>query len=113
MRGYDRQLRVEKATLSDDGYNEIEVWAELATVPARYIPSAGKEAREQLGREAFLTASFRIPWSPTLSKMAPDGYQLRFPPDPAGQLWDIKSAVEIGRHKQIEIIALARIERAP
>lgn len=102
----DRRIRIERSQPSDNGYNETEAWEELATVWAQFIPSAGKEAREQLGREASLPASFRIRWSTMVKGVAPGGYRLRYPVD--GQAWDIKSVAEIGRREGLEIIALAR-----
>src|SRR3546814_17452557 len=37
----------------------------------------------------------------------PADYRLRFPPTDDGRVFDIKSAVEIGRREGIEIVALA------
>jgi head-tail adaptor len=105
---FDRLILIEQASPADDGYNETEAWATLAKVPAQYIPSAGREAREQMGREAQLPATFRIPWAPNLAAITAGGFRVRYPAEPGGQVWDIKSAVEIGRRQGIEIIALAR-----
>lgn len=104
----DRRLRVEAAGAADDGFNMVEAWRELTTVWAQFLPQRGQEAREQLGREAQLLATFRIRWSSTTGPITPGGHRLRFPAAPDGQVWDIKSAVEIGRREGIEIVAVAR-----
>ena len=104
----DRRIRIEHSAPSDDGFNETEVWATFATVPAQFIPAAGREAREQLGREATLLATFRIRWSTAVSVVAPGRYRLRYPAEDGGQVWDIKSAVELGRRVAIELVAVAR-----
>lgn len=103
----DRRVRIETAAVGDDGYNETQVWTELATVPAQVIPSAGKEARGQLGRDERLTTSFRIRWSPTVAPLIAGSGTHRLSYE--GQLWDILSSVEIGRREGIEIIATARV----
>jgi head-tail adaptor len=105
------RILIERSAVVDDGHNETEAWAELATISAQFIPSAGREAREaqqQLGREALQPASFRVRWSTTTAQIAPGGFRLRFPATTDGQVWDIKSAVEVKRREEIEIIALAR-----
>jgi len=104
----DRRVTIEKGGAADDGYNETEAWAPYVTVWAQFIPSAGKEAREQLGREAIMPASFRIRYSFDAALVEPGNYRLRYPAEPGGQLWDIKSVAEIDRRERLEIIAVAR-----
>lgn len=106
----DRRVRIEVATTGDDGMNEIEVFEPLATVWARYVPARGQEAREQMGRDVMMTASFHIRWSQAVAPLlsATGRFRLRYPGTADGQAWDIKSAVEIGRCEGIEIIAFAR-----
>src|SRR3546814_15015892 len=94
----------------DDDYNDVEKWDEWKTVPAQYIPSAGKEAREAMGQQATLPASFVMQYTPMLDDVlvkGPADYRLRFPPTDDGRVFDLKSAVEIGRREGIEIVALA------
>src|SRR3546814_3362472 len=94
----------------DDDYNDVEKWDEWKTVPAQYIPSAGKEAREAMGQQATLPASFVMQYTPMLDDVlviGPADYRLRFPPTDDGRVFDIKSAVEIGLREGIEIVALA------
>ena len=107
--GMDRRIRIERSAEGDDGYNTTEVWETLVEVWASYRPSAGREAREALGREATLPATFRMRWSRvTAGLTAADRlYEIingaRF-----GPVFDIKSPpVEIGRREGIEIVALA------
>lgn len=107
----DRRVRIEVETTTDDGYNEVKTWAELATVWAQVIHTAGQEARAQLGRDERLSASFRIRWSPKVAPMiaGAGSHQLRYPAGEDGQVWNILSAIEIGRREGIEIIATARV----
>lgn len=102
----DRRVRIERATPSDNGLNTTEAWSELATIWARYIPARGQEAREQMGQEGRLLATFQLRWSAKVSVVVEAGFRLRFPVE--GQVWDIKSAIEIGRREGIEIVAEAR-----
>lgn len=104
----DRRVRIETATKADDGHNEVDAWGTLVTVWAQVIPTAGREAREQLGREVILSSSFRVRFSSTVSAVRPEGFRLRYPAADDGQVWDIKSVNEIGRREGLEIIAVAR-----
>src|SRR3546814_8508635 len=100
---FDRHVRIEKRTMVDDDYNDVEKWDEWKTVPAQYIPSAGKEAREAMGQQATLPASFVMQYTPMLDDVlvkGPADYRLRFPPTDDGRVFDIKSAVEIGRSEE-------------
>ncbi|RIA37479.1 head-tail adaptor [Hephaestia caeni] len=106
----DRRVRIEKRTLVDDGYNEVETWAALTTVWTQFIPGGGKEAREAIGRAATTPATFRIRWQSALADMIDNGpadYRLRFPAKDDGRVFDIKKTNEIGRREGIEIVAVA------
>ncbi len=102
----DRRIRIERAGMGDDGYNETEVWTPLATVWAQYLPARGREAREALGREATMPATFRIRWRADAPPIGP-GDRLRFPADDDGRVFDIASVIEIGRREGLEITAVA------
>jgi head-tail adaptor len=104
----DRRIRIERAgRVEDDGLGTVEGWSTLQEVSAQYLPQRGSEAREQLGREGKLLASFRIRWWSGVANVGPKD-RLRFPAADDGQVWDIQSATEIGRREGIEIIASAR-----
>ena len=105
----DRRIRIEAATLVDNGYGTVEQWAPFATVWAQYIPSAGKEAREQMGEAATLPATFVIRWSSKTAQITPGKHRVRFPNADDGQVYDIKSAAEVKRREEIHLTALARI----
>src|SRR3546814_6299400 len=63
-----------------------------------------------MGQQATLPASFVMQYTPMLDDVlvkGPADYRLRFPPTDDGRVFDIKSAVEIGRREGIEIVALA------
>ena len=108
--GMDRRIRIEGPVEVDDGYNVVERFEVISTVWASYRPSQGREAREALGQEATLPATFRLRWSRTMAVLlGPDGtrYRVRFPAGDDGRVFDIKSAVEVGRREGIEIQAVA------
>ncbi len=103
----DRRIRIERATAVDDGYQTRPgAWAELATVWAQFIPMSGKEAREQLGREATMPASFRIRWSSRTADVSPAD-RVRYPAGEAGRIYEIKAVNEIGRREGLELVTLA------
>lgn len=111
----DRCVRVEKAQLVDDGYNEVRQFAPVTTVWAQYLPARGSEAREALGQQATVPVTWRIAWRAAFAEMiekGPADYQLRYPPTDDGAVFDIKSAIEIGRRDGIEIVALASDDAA-
>lgn len=104
----DRRIRIEQPVETDDGrQTRVTGWNEVATVWAQYVPMKGREAREALGREASMPATFRIRWSRRVADVAP-GWLLRF----QDRIYRIKSAVEIGRRDGIEILAEAGDDRA-
>lgn len=106
---FDRRVRVEVATNTDDGYNTVQGWATLADVACQYIPSAGKEARELLGQQPTMPATFIVRYSGRLKPLLDDteGYRVRFPAANDGQVYDVKSAVNPDRRETIHITALA------
>lgn len=105
----DRKVRIEANTPVDDGYNTVEGWSMLAEVACQYIPSAGKEARELLGQQATMPATFIVRYSSTLKPLLDDteGFRIRFPAADDGQVYDVKSAVNPDRRESIHLTALA------
>ena len=105
----DRRVRIEVATEVDDGYNTVRGWAKLADVACQYIPTAGKEAREMQGQEATMPATFVVRYSARMKPLLENtaDYRARFPATDTGQIFDIKSAVNVDRRKFIHITALA------
>src|SRR3546814_4901535 len=66
-----------------------------------------------MGQQATLPAPFVMQYTPMLDDVlvkGPADYRLRFPPTDDGRVFDIQSAVEIGRREGIEIVALASEE---
>lgn len=103
----DRVL-IEKAAVGDDGLNTTEVWESHATVWTRFIPARGQEAREQLGREATLLATFTVRASSLTRPIVESGWRLRFPAVDGGQVWDIVSVVPTRERDGFEIVARGR-----
>lgn len=103
----DRKIRIERFIRVDDsGLGTREEWIELAKPWAQYLPQRGSEAREQLGREGQLRASFRIHWTPLMATLT-TADRLRYPIND-GEVWNIQAVTEIGRRDGLEIIAMAR-----
>lgn len=98
----DRRIVIERFTLVDDGMNEVEQFAELATVWASYTPAKGSERFELAGREAMVPVMFGIrwqPWSPQINPKDRIVYN--------GQVFNLTAVTEIGRREGLELYATA------
>lgn len=106
----DRRITIQRATISqNDLGEEVEVWADLATVWAAAKPVSDGERRERMVSgevSASAETRFTIRWSSTVEGVNPKD---RISYD--GIVWDIWSAKEIGRRVGIEITAAARSDQ--
>ena len=96
--------RIDQQRPTDDGYQRLQDWQELATVWAQYLPGRGTERRDAAMTQARLPAIFRIRWSPRMATVVPRD-RLIF----EGKAFMIESVVEIGRRQGIEIVATAEV----
>lgn len=111
----DRRIRIERDGLPvHDGLQNVagapsvfaERWASVR-------PGGGRERFASAENAATAPMVFWLRWDRTLDPSAPGGVgtadRIRYPARDDGQLYDIKSAVEIGRREGIEIAAVRRV----
>lgn len=105
----DRRLLIEAAEDKDDGYNTVRDWLPLTEVACQYIPAAGKEARELMGQQATMPATFIVRYSMLLAPILRDTEKHRVSLK-VGDAWlvhDVKAAVNPDRRQTIHITAVA------
>jgi head-tail adaptor len=113
----DRRIRIERdGPSTHDGYQNVPgAPAPLATVSASVKPGGGRERYANAENAATAPMIFTIRWSRALDPTAPGGISpddyIRYPASDAGQLYDIKSAVEMGLREGIVIAAIAQVGR--
>ncbi len=96
----DRRVEIQRATLADNGLEEVPSWAELTTVWANFWPvSDGEKWRAGVveGREI---ARFTIRYSDDAADVT-GADRLVF----EGRAWGITGVKEIGRKRWLEITA--------
>jgi SPP1 family predicted phage head-tail adaptor len=105
--GRNREIVIQRATVTQDpGSGEnVETWADLATVWAEMMPLSDGERVKAAEVSAEITTRFRILWSSTVSTVNPKD-RLTFD----GKTWDIWGVKELGYREGIEITASARAE---
>lgn len=99
-----------------DGFQNVPGAASiLAKRWASYRAGGGRERFVNAENAATAPAVFRIRWDRALDPNAPDGIsasdRIRYPANERGDLYDIASAVEVGLHEEIEIVATKRSGR--
>ena len=100
----DRTIRLERATKVQDEYGEeIETWAELATVSAAFKPVSDGERMAAKEVSAELTARFQIRFDSAWSDL---NAQDRLVFD--GDTYSISGVKQIGRREGLEITAAVR-----
>ncbi len=99
----DRRIVIEvnTPTRSTSG-EEVDSWATFATVWAAVVPIRGKEFFDAAAVQSEIDTKFRIRWRDDLTTKMRISYD--------GNIYDIHSIVEIGRHAATEIMASAHIE---
>lgn len=116
----DKRIRIERdGKPVHDGYQNTpgEPYT-LATVWARWRPAPGRERRAAAEDAATLPGTFRIRWTDQLD---PDRGgevpginprdRIRYPATDDGRLYEITSAVAMGRCDAIDVMAIARVDR--
>jgi len=110
----DRRIRIERdGPTTHDGYqNAPGEPVVLATVWASARPGGGRERYANAENAATAPMVFTIRWTRALDPNAPEGIspadRVRYPATDAGRLYDIKSAVELGRRDGIVIAAVRK-----
>jgi hypothetical protein len=114
---FDREIRLERdgATVNGDTADLPGAPVVLATVYANYHPLPGSEKFSSSENAATAPVRFRIRWNEALDPDATGGLNpkdyVRFPATSGGKLYDILSAVTMGRREGIEIAALKRADK--
>jgi head-tail adaptor len=100
MRSYDRVLTLERfAAVQNKGGDLVDGWVALkADVPARRRLAPGTERLVNEQNAATAPVVFYVPWAPQYADLNPKDRVLH-----EGRALDIISAIEVGRHKEIEI----------
>lgn len=99
----DRRVTIRRATVTYDAFNnQVETWADVATVWAQQRPSRGSErfTAQEIAGAAVMTFHMRFRSDLTIK----DRIQYD------GREWDIADVREIGRRVVIEIDCTARAE---
>jgi len=99
----DRQIVLQRRTVAQDAYGEeIETWSTLDTVWAQRVELKGSEQWQARQVIANIEAKYRIHWREGLTPVD------RFTED--GRVFDVHSAIEMGRREAIELVCSARGE---
>lgn len=105
MRGYDRSVDLERFAAVRNEYGDlVDAWTPLkSNVPARRRLAPGTERLVNEQNAATAPVVFYVPWAPAYSDISPRDRVIH-----EGRALDIISAIEIGRHKEIEIATVWR-----
>lgn len=107
--GRDRQIKIERYTVSTNELNEeVKTWATLATPLAAKGYRKASENQVAAETSAIRMLRFEILWTSTLAGLnAKD--RIECPLD-SSVYFDISEVNEIGRHEGLEIFATARAD---
>lgn len=104
----DRRITLQRKSATQNSYGEeVAAWADLATVWAEVVPSAGREAFVAQQFAGFINATFRVRWS-SLTRSITDLDRISFD----GRIYNITEVREIGRREGLEFVAYTRGETA-
>lgn len=91
----DRRITIERPALVDDGYQEREDWAPVATLWASYSAVSDGERFSAGAVRSDITARFRVRYRPDISPKD----RVRY----GDEAFDIVAVKEIGRREWTEI----------
>jgi SPP1 family predicted phage head-tail adaptor len=102
----NRRITLQRAgSVTDSHGDQVEGYAEIATVSASAKPAPGSERLQSAEAAATAPMIFRIGYSPTVEDLNPKD-RILF----KGRVWSIASVVEIGMRDGLEITAVARAD---
>ena len=105
----DRRIKIERYTVAQNGLGEeIETWAELATVWASKKDVSDRERMQAQEVSAEITTRFVILYSTDVNDVNPKD-RIEHPVS-SGTYYDIYGVKEIGRREGFEITATARAD---
>lgn len=103
----NRRITIERDTPTDDGFGRESAWTALRTCWASRRIDRGSERYANDQRQAQVTVIFRVRWWPGAASVTPADRI-----NDQGQLFDILSALEIGRREGLEMMATAAVRPA-
>ncbi|MES2494633.1 MAG: head-tail adaptor protein [Pseudomonadota bacterium] len=111
----DRKVVILKAGPVTDAHgDQVDGFTALDPVSASKRPAPGAERLSSAENAANAPMVFRIRWRASFDPETAGGInpkdRLQHPPE-TGKIYDIVSAIEIGRREGIEIAAVARADR--
>lgn len=104
----DRRVQFRRATLSDDGFGQVETWADHGSPVWASKMDASDAERWRAGEmQASITTRFRVRWSSFTSALTPKDRLVC-----EGETYDITGIKEVGaRRTFLEITAAARADQ--
>lgn len=103
----DRRITIQRKTSTQNALGEdVEMWADMATVFAAKRDVSDGERVAAAEVSATITTRFQIHWSPTVKGIAPGDHRVVYD----ARTYDITAVKEIDRRKGLEITAAARAE---
>lgn len=107
--GLDRLITIQKFGLTEDQYgDQVEGFTGSDPIAARVKNLAGAERLVAAQNGATMPTVFQIRWTPALDPAADQGLNPKDRveyPSGSGRLYNVTSAIELGRHDTIEITA--------
>ncbi|WP_370286957.1 phage head closure protein [Pseudooceanicola nanhaiensis] len=104
-RQLDRRVTIERATMIDDGFGQVESWAPLVTTWASKRDVSDAERIRAGSVSAEITTRFRLRWRSVIATVTPKDRLVH-----EGRVYNIFSVKEIGRREGVEITGAARAE---
>lgn len=102
----DRRIQFRRATLADDGFSQVETWADHGCAVWGSKKEISDGERWRAGAvDATVTARFQVRWSELTRGITPRDRLLC-----EGLEYDIVGIKEIGRRVGLELTANARVE---
>lgn len=102
----DRRITLRRATMTQDALGQdIETWADLATVWASRRRASARETLAAAEVSAAITDVFEIRWDSAWGDLSPTDRLIS-----DGRDYDIVSVDEIGRREGLRIAAVTRAE---